>query len=253
MQVGAKLTASDESGAGHFGSAVSLSGDAGTALIGGAADNADNGAAWVFTHNAGAWSQDGGKLAGTGNAGPADQGAAVSLSADGNTALIGGPGDNGNTGAAWVFSHSGGLWSQQGSKVVSYDAAGAANLGQSVGLSDYGSTAIVGGPGDNNGAGAAWLFSQSGGVWSEQGSKQVGSGALGNAFQGYAAALSADGTTAMVGGPGDNGGFGAAWVFEGNGAIAADALTTTAPASDCDVIHQSLNGHQLYSCGQATH
>jgi hypothetical protein len=35
--------------------------------------------------------------------GGAEQGSSVSLSADGNTAIVGGPSDNGGIGAAWVF------------------------------------------------------------------------------------------------------------------------------------------------------
>jgi hypothetical protein len=76
----------------------------------------------------------------------------VGLSADGNTAILGGPGDNpwdrsapfglGATGAAWVFTRSGGVWTQQ-NKLVSTGAV--ARLGTSVALSADGNTAIVGG------------------------------------------------------------------------------------------------------------
>ncbi len=40
---------------------------------------------------------------GTGAVGDASQGISVSLSADGNTAIVGGPGDNNFAGAAWVY------------------------------------------------------------------------------------------------------------------------------------------------------
>src|SRR5262249_35290299 len=63
------------------------------------------------------------KLVGTGAAGSANQGMSAALSADGNTALVGGPGPNnadrdrppsvGPAGAAWVFTRSGGGWRQQ--------------------------------------------------------------------------------------------------------------------------------------------
>src|SRR5262245_15599063 len=46
----------------------------------------------------------------------------------------------------------------------------------------------------------------------QQGSKLIGTGAVGVARQGTSAALSADGNTAIVGGPLDNGQVGAAWV-----------------------------------------
>jgi hypothetical protein len=60
----------------------------------------------------------------------------------------------------WVFTRSLGVWGQQGSKLVGTSAAGGAHQGSSNSLSADGSTAIVGGPFDNNGAGAAWVFAQ---------------------------------------------------------------------------------------------
>jgi hypothetical protein len=71
----------------------------------------------------------------------------------------------------------------------------------------------VGGPGDNDRAGAAWVYTRSDGVWNQQGGKLVGVGAGGAAFQGYSVALSADGRTAIVGGNLDAFFAGAAWVF----------------------------------------
>jgi hypothetical protein len=72
--------------------------------------------------------QQGRKLLGTGAVGSTNQGMSVALSADGNTAIVGGPGANnadrdqspfvGPAGAAWVFTRSGGVWTQQGNKLV---------------------------------------------------------------------------------------------------------------------------------------
>ena len=177
------------------------------------ADNGGAGAAWVFTRSGGVWSQQGPKLVGSGAVGAADQGLSVALSGDGNTAIVGGLTDNASLGAAWVFTRSGGVWSQQGAKLVGSGAGGAATQGRSVALSANGNTAIVGGYNDNGAAGATWVFTRSGGVWTQQGLKLVGSGAVGGAFQGYSVALSAAGTTAIAGGPIDGGSIGAAWVF----------------------------------------
>src|SRR5262249_53902385 len=157
-------------------------------------------------------SQQGGTLVGTGAVGSAaHQGWSVALSADGNTALVGGRLDNFNAGATWVFTRSGGGWSQQGSKLVGTGAVGGAQPGLSVALSGGGNTAIVGGYQDNGGVGAAWVFTRSGGVWSQQGGKLVGSGAVGGAQQGFSVALSCN--TAIVGGNGDNSFAGAARAF----------------------------------------
>src|ERR1019366_4741358 len=56
--------------------------------------------------------QQGGKLVGTGAVGVAAQGYSVALSADGNTAIVGGSYDNNYAGAAWVFTRSGSVWTQ---------------------------------------------------------------------------------------------------------------------------------------------
>jgi hypothetical protein len=199
---------------------VALSGDGNTAIVGRPNDNGQVGAAWVFTRAGGVWSQQGSKLVGTGAVGGAGQGHSLALSADGNTAIVGGPFDNATAGATWVFTRSGGVWSQQGSKLVGTGAVGSfVEQGYSVALSVDGNTAIVGGPDDNwsgftdTAVGAAWVFTRSGGVWSQDGGKLVGTFAVGNAFQGISVALSADGNTAIVGGDDDFFGRGSAWVF----------------------------------------
>ena len=161
------------------------------------------------------FTQQGNKLAGSGAVETAYQGVSVAISADGSTAIVGGPGDSsyGGAGAAWVFTRSRLGWFQEGSKLVGTGAAGGASQGSSLAISANGNTAIVGGEDDNSYAGATWVYTRSGGVWSQQGSKLVGTGAVGGASQGASVAISADGTTAIVGGLYDNSNAGAAWIF----------------------------------------
>jgi hypothetical protein len=148
------------------------------------------------------------KLVGTDSIGSPNQGVSVALSGDGNTAIVGGPGDDSN-GAAWVFSRAGGAWRQQAKLVDTTVEVSqfSAQQGGSVALSGDGNTAIVGGPLDNQAAGAAWVYTRSAGVWSQQ-AKLVGTEAIGSAAQGTSVALSDDGNTAIVGGPNDNFGAG---------------------------------------------
>jgi hypothetical protein len=103
------------------------------------------------------FSQQGPKLVGTGVVGSAEQGFSVAMSADGNTAIVGGFQDNSNAGAAWVYIRNGGVWGQQGGKLVGTGAVGGAEQGI-VALSADGNTAMVGGIGDNRKVGAAWIF-----------------------------------------------------------------------------------------------
>ena len=86
----------------------------------------------------------------------------MALSSDGNTALIGGPEDNREVGAAWVFTRSGSTWTQQGGKLTGSGEVGAGEFGWSVALSSDCGVALIGGPHNNgnvnSGVGAAWAF-----------------------------------------------------------------------------------------------
>ena len=209
IQQGSKLTAGDESGEAGFGSAVAVSADGNTALIGGSADNNDNGAAWVFTRSGGTWTQQGPKLTPSDQSSPSQFGVSVALSADGNTALIGGDDDN-SVGAAWVFTRSGSTWTQQGPKL---NNANVNSFGSSVALSGDGSTALIGALDDNNNVGSASVFTRSGSTWTQQGPVLSGGGESGQGNFGSSVALSDDGNTALIGGFSDNNFVGAAWVF----------------------------------------
>jgi FG-GAP-like repeat len=240
VQQGTKLVGSGAVGTEVFqGAAVALSADGNTAIVGGPGDSSGVGAAWVFTRSNGVWTQQGNKLTGSGAIAQPGQGLSVALSGDGNTAIIGGPGDNSAVGAAWVFTRTNGVWSQQGDKLTGTGGVDSSQ-GFSVALSADGNTAVVGGPNDNGYAGATWVFARSNGIWTQQGGKLTGTGAVwSEIYQGWSVAVSADGNTAVVGGPGDNAFVGAAWVFTrsngvwaqqgskltGSGAIGGDNTT----------------------------
>jgi FG-GAP repeat len=194
-----------------FGASVALSADGNTAIVG--APFGGLGAVWVFIRGSGGWGQQSEGLVGTGSSGNPKQGYSVALSADGNTALIGGPGDSNNFGAAWVFTRSGSTWMPQGNKLVGTGNSGAPCQGTSVALSADGNTALIGGRCDAGGVGAAWVFTRTAGAWTQYGSKLVGS-FPGLAQQGTSVALSGDGLTALIGAPNDDGGApGGVYVF----------------------------------------
>jgi hypothetical protein len=147
----------------------------------------------------------------------------VALSADGNTAIVGGVGDNPflpsgldfslTQGAAWVWTRSGGVWTQQGNKLVGSgnytDVTGFSYQGVAVALSGDGNTAIVGG---TNGSGASWVWTRSDAKWTEQ-ARLVQANVV---LQGYSVSLSYDGNTALVGGS-----FGpsATWIWTRSGGV----------------------------------
>ncbi len=237
-QQGEKLTGKEESGAGEFGTSVALSSEGNTALVGGPTDNTDVGAAWVLTRSGERWNQPGEKLTGKEESGKGEFGTSVALSANGNTALVGGPTDNTDVGAAWVLTRSGEKWTQQGEKLTGKEETGAGEFGTSVALSANGNTALVGGPADGKGAGAAWVLAHSGAKWEQQGAKLTAKSGeeIGEGNFGAGVALSSEGNTALVGGPDDNAGVGATWVF-----VNTSPAVETKPASPIAQTTATLN------------
>ncbi|UAY53158.1 FG-GAP repeat protein [Ferruginibacter albus] len=231
----AKLTANNTIGSSNFGRSVHISYDGNTAIAGGYHDNNSIGAAWIFSRADTGWVQQA-KLTGNDIVGAARMGISVSLSADGNTAIVGGYQDNNSIGAAWVFTRTAGIWTQQGSKLVPNDVNGEASFGLSVSLSANGDTAMIGGYNDSSSVGASWIFTRSGGIWKQQGSKLVGTGSVGAGQQGSSVYLSADGNTAISGGGFDNYGQGATWVF-----VNTSANTNHWTGSVSDVWENSAN------------
>jgi len=197
------------------GASVALSADGNTAIVGGIGDNNFLGTAWIYVRSSGGlWIQQGPKLVGTGNLGPNQQGQSVAISADGNTVAVGGPRDNDQQGAIWVFTRIGNTWTQQGPKLVGTNYIGSVvMMGSSLAMSGDGNSIIAGSPDDNSGQGAVWFFKRNNGVWAQQGNKVTVTDNAGNAFIGSSVAMSADGTTAIIGGQGDNSNQGAIWVF----------------------------------------
>jgi hypothetical protein len=206
----ASLPVTEEIGLPYFGTSVAVSSDGNTVIVGGPNDNSGIGAVWVFTRSGNGWIQQA-KLTPTDASGAADAigeaefGYSVALSNDGNTAIVGGPGDSQFAGAVWRFTQSGGVWTSQGKLTVNNEI-GMAAFGWSVALSaDDGNTAIIAGFSDKSGPGAVWFFSWSGSTWTPPG---------GTKFSGrvVSVAMSGDGNTAIVG-PGNGG----AWVYTQSG------------------------------------
>lgn len=140
---------------------------------------------------------------------------------------------------------------QQGSKLVGTGATGTASAGWSVALSADGSTLAVGGYEDNTSVGAVWVFTRTAGVWTQEGTKLVGTGATGTGNTIVSVALSADGNTLAFGRNGDNSGVGAVWVFTRSSATwaqqAAKLVGTgaTGAAAMGSSIALSSNGNTL--------
>ena len=269
-QQGAKITAKGEccTGAegGEFGWSIALSAAGTTALIGAPIEEemghaGELGSVYAFTRSGETWSQQGSRIVPTGEIGEGQFGLSVALSAEGNTALVGAPWDNNahgfgpGTGAAWVFTRSGKKWSQQGEKLTGEGESGReAQFGHSVALSSEGNLALIGGPWDTQGEesvpglGAAWVFMQTSGKWSQQGEKLTARGETGNGEFGESVALASNGRTALLGGALDKGSLGGAWAFVSGATISEQAALEVTQKEA--LLHASVdpNGEEVTSC-----
>ncbi len=183
------------------------------------------GAAYVFTRNAGVWSQQAYLKAS--NTGMKDY-FGYSVAVSGETVVVGAPGESSNatgvngdqsnnaapaSGAAYVFTRNAGVWSQQAylkaSNTETEDV-----FGYSVVNSDE--TIVVGAPGEscnatgvngdqnNNTApdsGAVYVFTRSAGVWSQQAYLKASNTQTEDGF-GYSVAVT--GETVVVGAVGES-------------------------------------------------
>ena len=222
----AKLLASDAATDDNFGTTVFISGDGNTAIIGApyedTSPNSNNGAAYVFTRLDTTWTQQQ-KLVASDAASNDTFGFLVTLSLDGNTALIGAytedASPNTDNGAAYVFTRSGSTWTEQ-AKLLASDRANTDYFGWSVALSADGNTAAVGtlfeDTGANTNNGAVYVFTRSGGTWTEQ-QKLLPSDTASNDYFGSSVALSSNGNILAISSYFKSTGLGAAYVFTRSG------------------------------------
>ena len=214
-----KLTANDGAAYDNFGLSVALKGS--TILVGSPraaiGANAGQGALYVFTESNGTWSQTQ-KL--TASDGAANDSFGESVALEGSTALIGAYNATVNghplQGAAYIFTESNDSWSE-GQKLAASDGTPNANFGNAVALEA--GTALIGADastvGSNTYQGKAYLFTESGGNWSQSDMFVASDGAVDDYF---GAALAWDGTTALISTPhptiGGNTWQGAAYFYE---------------------------------------
>ncbi len=249
----AVLVASNNEENDHFGSAIALSSDGNTIAVGAYGESSsargiggiqDNnalvraGAVYVFSRSGSSWSQQAYVKASTTDA--EDRfGESVGMGSDGNTMVVGAPGEDSNAtgvggsqgsdfaesaGAVYVFRRSGTIWAQQAFLKASNTDSND-NFGTSVGLSDAGDALAVGAPGEDSNAmgiggnesndsaidaGAAYTFRWDGAAWGQEEYIKA-SNANGDGGFGGTIALSADGSTLAAGGTGF--GAGSAWVY----------------------------------------
>lgn len=182
----------------NFGTAVAIDGD--TAVVTtpyvsvGGEDGV--GAAYVYVRDGAAWTLQA-QLSAFDPKPFSNYGRAVAI--DGDTVVVGANGADGvasSTGAAYVYTRTGAVWTQQ-AKLIAADGEGFSDFGMAVALS--GDSVVVGAPSmfinGENVVGAAYTFVRSGNAWSQQ-QKLIASDGL--AFDSFGNAVAIDGDTAMI-------------------------------------------------------
>ena len=193
-----------------FGRSVSLSSDGNTLAIGAPYNDGNgnsSGHVRIFTWNGTGWIQKGNDI--DGEASTDFSGDAVSISADGNTVLIGAPGNNGNgpnSGHVRVFQWNGTDWTQKGNDI---DGEAQDDLsGDAVSISADGNTIAIGAPhndGSNTNAGHVRVYQWNGTNWVQKGNDIDGVGNFTSDRSGQSVSLSSDGNTVAIGAPGYDG------------------------------------------------
>lgn len=214
---------SGTSGVGLFGQAVAVSG--GTFIVGdpGAFFDTPNdpshpfgivkGAAYVFTSAGATWSFQQQLSAPDGEQ---DDFFGQAVSLDGDSAIVGAPGDDINgrvdQGSMSIWTRSNNTWSQQYA-ITGTDSAAGDNFGTDVAI--RGNTALVGAlfhaVGSNANQGSAYVFSYNAGLWSQTDQLFAADGAANDRF-GVAVALTH--RSALVGAFGKQSLSGAAYIYE---------------------------------------
>lgn len=203
----ARVISGDLSAGDLFGSVVALSVD--TLAI--AAPGQQPAAVYIFARSGSNWLQqarigapDGALSAGFGSA----------LALQGDRLVVGADDAASGIGAAYVYSRSGSLWTSQ-ARLAANDGLAGDLFGSSIALS--GDSVLIGAPnrpGASVGShvqGAAYVFIQTLGTWSQQARLNADAPANGDRF---AAAVALDGDRALISAPLANNGIGRVYVFE---------------------------------------
>ena len=234
----AKLTASDGQDEDEFGSdAVAVHGN--TIVVGAYGANGTTGAAYVYTKSGNEWGNTPGsgthreetaKL--TASDGTDNDYFGDAVAVHGSTIVVGARGHETNTGAAYVFTKSSGVWGNtaesgihrvETAKLTASDAAISDLFGRSVAVDS--DTIVVGAYGDGSNNGAAYVFTKSGNVWGktpdsgdhrEETAKLTASDSASGDRFGLSVAI--DGDTVVVGANGRSTFTGVAYVFTKPGA-----------------------------------
>jgi hypothetical protein len=247
----------------QFGTALALSANGDTLAVGAVLESTSSagpnrsanrsrnlsGAAFVYVRSQGQWSEQ--SLIKAPNPGDQDRfGAAVALSADGNTLAVGAPNEDGSStvvdgpfdelladsGAVYVYRREAASWATRSAYLKPSRSHALYRFGSSVALFEDGSTVLVGAPGDGfaslAGSGAAYVFTLANGTWAQSAYLKAPQPGV-NAGLGASVRLADQGRTIVVGAPGES-----SAVAGANG----NPADTAAPGAGAVVVFRLVEG-----------
>jgi len=197
----AKLTPSDGAEMDRFGASVAIQED--TVVVGSYLDDevsTNSGSIYVFVKSGGTWMQQA-KLTASDGAEGDMLGLPVAISGD--TIVVGAYKDDDageDSGSAYIFTRTDGVWSQQ-AKLIASDGAAGDNFGKTAVIS--GDTALIGAPGDDDkgsNSGSVYVFRRTGSTWTQWGKLTASDGLAGDGL-GSDNSISLSGPYALVGAP----------------------------------------------------
>jgi hypothetical protein len=240
----ARLTPTGAAGDANLGASCAISANGNIAVVGAEDDAGGTGALFVFTRSGATWTQDGNKLTPIGAIGNGHMGYAVTLSADGATALCGARFDDSNLGAAYIFRRSGGAWAQLGAKLVPVGASTGTNyFGNAVSIGAGGTRAVIGARADSADRGAFYIFDIApccGGL--QHDFKQVSTASGATRF-GMGVAFDATGQYAAIGAPHEDSLIGTTYFYDlySSPALTQQPESAVVAAGDAAVFAVSAN------------
>ncbi len=214
----------------HFGVAIAISADGETLAVAETGDDvlaSDSGSAHIFAFNGSSWNhQD--ELRPSNGAINFSFGSSLDINANGDTLIVGAPGENSTTqainstpnssgsgvGAAYIFTRDGvDVWSQQ-TYLKAFNSQNSDNYGKAVAISDDGFTVVIGAPNEDSNTtginstssdnlstdnyGAAYTYTWDSSTWTQQAYVKAITSSMGDFF-GSSVALNNSGTILAVG------------------------------------------------------
>lgn len=221
-----KLVPSNLIGNSQFGYFISFSPDNNDLAVGGRNDNSDVGAVWIYSKNGTNWDFNNSvKLIPTNYLGTPLFGQTFMFSKDSKNLFVGGPKNNNDEGAVWVYNKIDMNWNFNNPiKLIPTNPTGNFTwFGYTLGISDDNNNLAIGGYRDDNafissdGKGAVWVYGKNEAEWDFSKSvKLIPKNSIGWSDFGYVLDFSPNNKNLAVGGYWDNGYKGATWIYSKN-------------------------------------